>query len=409
MESRYIKSSGYTGVYYCTLKNGDISYFVRYFIDGAYRRKTVGRKSEGMNEKYASDIRAKMMNKEPSANALYANSFSDLDEDPDQVNFPTWAFDTEEMDDDLLAIHADTEKAQTLNDLARKYYTHKAIYNKDNFRQKRLYFNAYSDNLGKKLLTELTTAHFHLVVRRMKEMGRKGKTINKHIETFRSIINWGIANGHMIGPNPTNVIEKEKVNNKRMRFLSKSEILALYKVVANDPLKDAVVRLLINTGARYNAIRTIKVKHILKQDNMIMLHDLKGDDTYYGFIDSDTKRRLMPFMVGKGQDEFLFTTENGKLIPARTLQRYLKEILDPLFNEGLDTRDSVNRVVVHSLRHTFASQLALKGVSLQTIQKLLNHKSIDETMRYAKLLPGYGKEDVYECFSELNKVDLSMF
>ena len=54
--------------------------------------------------------------------------------------------------------------------------------------------------------------------------------------------------------------------------------------------------------------------------------------------------------------------------------------------------DFQNKVVIYTLRHTFASHLAIQGTPIFTIQKLMNHKDIKQTMRYAKLAPDSGRD-----------------
>ncbi len=49
----------------------------------------------------------------------------------------------------------------------------------------------------------------------------------------------------------------------------------------------------------------------------------------------------------------------------------------------------INDFRFHDLRHTFASWLAMKGVPLSTIGRLLGHKTAQMTMRYAHLAPDY--------------------
>jgi len=83
----------------------------------------------------------------------------------------------------------------------------------------------------------------------------------------------------------------------------------------------------------------------------------------------------------------------------RTMRRKMKNIFDPLFNEGLDSKDAKNRVVIHSLRHTFASHLAINGTPIFTIQKLMNHRDIKMTMRYAKLAPDSGMDFVNKLYA----------
>lgn len=48
----------------------------------------------------------------------------------------------------------------------------------------------------------------------------------------------------------------------------------------------------------------------------------------------------------------------------------------------------------HALRHTFASHLAMRGVSIPAIKELLGHASIETTMMYAHLSPSYRQQAV---------------
>ena len=90
----------------------------------------------------------------------------------------------------------------------------------------------------------------------------------------------------------------------------------------------------------------------------------------------------------------IYTTisPNNTLIdkPYATIQNVLQPLLNKLFNQNLDISDATNRVVIHTLRHTFASRLAIKGTPILTIKKLMNHSDINHTLRYAKLMPGSG-------------------
>jgi integrase len=46
------------------------------------------------------------------------------------------------------------------------------------------------------------------------------------------------------------------------------------------------------------------------------------------------------------------------------------------------------------LRHTFASHLVMRGVSLKAVQQLLGHESIEMTLRYSHLAPGVKRDAV---------------
>jgi site-specific recombinase XerD len=49
---------------------------------------------------------------------------------------------------------------------------------------------------------------------------------------------------------------------------------------------------------------------------------------------------------------------------------------------------------LHDFRHTFASHLAMAGVPLPTLQKLLGHRDIQTVMIYAHLSPSHIHQSV---------------
>lgn len=55
---------------------------------------------------------------------------------------------------------------------------------------------------------------------------------------------------------------------------------------------------------------------------------------------------------------------------------------------------SLREVGWHTLRHTFASHLAMRGAPLKAIQELLGHATIQMTMRYAHLAPEVARDAV---------------
>jgi len=81
-------------------------------------------------------------------------------------------------------------------------------------------------------------------------------------------------------------------------------------------------------------------------------------------------------------DDFIFHRPDGS--PWRDIG----DSMDRLFAAaGLNPKGTRrrDRITLHSLRHTFASWLAISGVSLRRIQELLGHKSIVTTERYSHL------------------------
>lgn len=164
----------------------------------------------------------------------------------------------------------------------------------------------------------------------------------------------------------------------------------LLKSLEDDVEMYLFTKLALNTGGRLETILSIKKKDIDFTHNVINLFDIKNNSWYKGFFNDSLKELL------KSRCNDISANDVIVEVPSRTVRRKMKVFFDDLFNRGLESSDRKNRVVIHSLRHTFASLLAISGTPIFTIQKLMNHSDIKFTLRYAKLAPDSGKEAVID-------------
>jgi integrase len=215
------------------------------------------------------------------------------------------------------------------------------------------------------------------------------KSVNNILTLLSSILNYAYKN-EMLKNDYVKFIKKESVDNARERFLSIDEIKKLYEAVKakNDDMLYLFVRIALSTGARVGSIMTIEHKDIDFAHNFITIKDHKNNSTYSAFLNQDVRELLIEYIEKNGIKTKLFPVWDS------TIAKPLREIFSKLFNAGLNKKDSKNRVVIHTLRHTFASHLAIQGTPIFTIQKLLNHRDIKMTMRYAKLSPDSGRDSV---------------
>ena len=197
--------------------------------------------------------------------------------------------------------------------------------------------------------------------------------------------------------NPMTKVKSFKVPDKRTRYLEKEEIGRLLSHCC-EHLKPIVI-VALHTGMRKGEILGLKWHDIDIKRNIIHLYDtkngekrelpmneivqktiigvLKNPESQYVFCNKDNKpyanvrKSFFTACVGAGIIKF---SKQGK----KTI------ILEP---KGARFR-------FHDLRHTFASQLVMSGVDLNTVRELLGHKSIEMTLRYSHLSSDHRKRAV---------------
>lgn len=366
--SKFIISKKFSGVFKYELKDNDTAYYIGVnTVDKKYIKIKIGKKSEGITEQYCHMKRNEYINQL----RLGDNPILSQNKKREKVLFDTFG--------QTYLHYLDTEKRTGYNERNR-YNTH------------------IKEVFGSMDVRDITPEHINALKDKLKASGRSDSTV-KHVISFVSFIfNYMIKTEQYNGINPVKSIKVNipKVSNARSRYLTHEEIAILLDAIKHKKVLDRFVRLALSTGARMSAILSIQKKHIDIKNRSITLNDYKTVSNYYGHV-SSTLFPNLDFLDSMGPNTFLIGARGNKIKPT-TLQVPLRKILNDLFNQGLDANDTKNRVVIHTLRHTFASLLAINNTPIYSIQQLMNHKEIKMTMRYAKLSPDSCKTYVDNLF-----------
>jgi integrase len=160
-------------------------------------------------------------------------------------------------------------------------------------------------------------------------------------------------------------------SNARDRWLSDEEETILMKAATNPWWLRNFLNVALHTDMRRGEILNLKWMDVdMKRRIVTVVKSKNGEkraipmnNTLYNTIDSIKVRDI-----------------SGKVFPIS------KSIVRHAFDKTVE-KAGIDDFRLHDCRHTFATRLVQKGCDLYRLSKLLGHKSISMTMRYAHHYP----------------------
>ena len=135
-------------------------------------------------------------------------------------------------------------------------------------------------------------------------------------------------------------------------------------------------------------------------DNMLLnIPDSKSGRPRHVFM-TDMVKKILTGKEQANPGDLVFQARGGGKIKDIS-KAFFRAVEELGFNKGIDDRR--NKVTFHTLRHTFASWLALQGTPIVEIKELLGHRTLTMTERYAHLIPDQKKaavQNMAKAFSE---------
>jgi integrase len=181
------------------------------------------------------------------------------------------------------------------------------------------------------------------------------------------------------GSNPTRHIEKYK-ERARERYLSELEIdrlgKSLIKCESDGTISShfaAAIRLLILTGCRASEIRTLRWEHVDFERSALRLPDSK----------TGAKVVVLNTPAIEVLSSIKRFDENPHVIVGLKPGASLTDFEKPW--QRLRKDAELEDVRLHDLRHSFAGFAASAGVSAPIVGRLLGHKTLQATERYAHI------------------------
>jgi integrase len=271
-------------------------------------------------------------------------------------------------------------------------------------------------HLGKYTLDTIGVREVDMLITEWKKTAEP-RTINSRLGTFGRMLAVAVE-WKMIPSVPT--ITPLKVPQEKIFFLSYEQAAQLLEAARQPPKRSdalewfTMVLVGLRTGLRIGELRGLQWADVDLERGVIQVS--RSDPGRRGFVPSSTKgNKLRTVPLTPDARETLakhLETERNRLgerwhpniwvwpssVKWRGKNHWDKTRAETVCKHainkfataaGIKPTGKKKQVGWHTLRHTFASWLVMRGVPLRAVQELLGHADIKMTMKYAHLAPGF--------------------
>ena len=271
-------------------------------------------------------------------------------------------------------------------ELAKKEKTEKSYTTEEGLFRKWL-----SPEIGDVSMKNISPFALEKLKDKMRKANLSPRTISYALAVVRQVFNYAKRFDLYNGENPTEKIKKPSEDNRRDRFLtSEEEKILLETLKKYSPIVHDMSLLSLYSGMRAGEIFNLTWNDIDFKNGFIFIKDAKNGKNRKAVI-GEWIRPMLEERYKNSNNMLVFPSVKGDKITdmSNTFARVV-EILG--FNKNISDRRQ--KVVFHTLRHTFASNLVMKGINLYTVQRLMGHSTIAMTERYAHLSPNHLKKAI---------------
>ena len=277
-------------------------------------------------------------------------------------------------------------------------------------------FYAYIKNVKKKdLHSSLDSADVrsflsHLALKKMVAASTQNQAFNALIFLFRHVLKIELRD--------LNKAVRAKRGQKLPVVFTVEEVKDIFKHIKDENL--LILKVIYGSGLRLIELARLRVKDIDFGSKLIIVRNAKGDKDRSTILPESVKSQLKlqlekvrelhkedlaaahgevylpnalarkyPNAAKEWHWQYVFPSSNLSVDPrSGKIRRHHKseKAIRSAMHSALKKTGIAKHASVHSLRHSFATHLLMKGVNIRIIQQLLGHKNIETTMIYLHVM-----------------------
>ena len=231
----------------------------------------------------------------------------------------------------------------------------------------------------------------------IRSLNKSSKTISHVISSLKSFYNYYMRMGN-IKSNPTDEIDRPKIEKKIPEFLTLEEVSSLLNFEVNNEFEarnKAILELLYSSGLRISELTSLELSNIDLDECLVRVMGKGSKERIVPLGDYaiDALKEYIYFyrpMLNKNNSSYVFLNNRGGVLSRQFIFKVIKE---ECIKKGIR-----KNVSPHTLRHTFATHLLKNGADLRTIQELLGHENLPTTQIYTHLTNDKLKHDYEDYF-----------
>jgi len=227
------------------------------------------------------------------------------------------------------------------------------------------------------------------------EKRRRKSTVNRTTRRLIACLNFVLETERAFA-NPAAWKLKPFKNSESSRpgFLTEDQQRELVRA-CDEPDLQALIIAALTTGCRYGELCRLRVKDFVAQGPSVFIEASKSGKSRHVILDVEGEAFFRRLGTRRPTDEPILLRANGDPWKKDDVKRPMKRVLK---------RAGLSGVQFHSLRHSFATRLLVRGVSLQVVAKQLGHASVRMLERHYSHLT---ETHVREVITAVPKVGLT--